>query len=538
MNSQDIVRNDSKIQNFVLKYYSWFLLFVVLTFIAITAYKIMEFPYFFFSDQVIHFDVINGLRGALFYPIGGGRFFPLAFFEFYPVLMSGLDKESIILFVYIIQAAKFVSFSFLLLYMLKLYSQNSVVAFLGFAGFFSLSKLFAFIPIFAHTIFPESMLLLMLVAFCTFYFHAKATDKVVYYIFALLAMTYALYLKEPVFSSFIVFAFMRLVFFRTDISKREKYFQYVILLNCMIFLCLYYLLAYGVGSSYNEGRVQGSYFTLLEVILFDYEFIIPIIIAFVRFGFVVTRKSKVMLADVFLLMSLAYMSCFVVLFLNESYYFLPAYFLLWPALALYSKKILEMCGDRLQFSYYFPVLLLLVITLSILMLREPMRRSFHVGVKVLSYESIETMYELREHGKDLVFFILPPDEYVVPFDFLQDSWVYGKMKHFLQEFKNLPEGEGITKLELAEFIRSVNKGNIGMISEIRPQVKSFIVENYPQYEVIDFGLASLVVHENYLESVMPIYCDFAERLEDTSVEEYYIEKIVAKAKKLGCDFSL
>ncbi len=526
------------------KYSIWFFLCVILAFAIIGAHEILEFPYFFFSDQTQHFDMINGLRGPLFYPIGGGRFFPLVYMEFYPFLSSGMSFENIELSLYAIQAGKLVVFALLLFYMLKLYSHSGVIAFVGFALFIMLGKLFYFIPAFAHTIFTEPLILVLLAAFCVFYFYANATDKIVYYVASLLAMTYALYLKEPVFSSFIVFAFMRLVFFRKEISKRERYFQYLVLLNCMVFLCLYYLLAYTSGSTYNNGRVQGGYLELLKKILIDYRFILPVVLACVRSYFVVIRKSAVMLADVFLLMSLAYMFCFVVLFLDANYYFLPAYFLLWPAFALYVKTLSEILGGRLQAPYCFPVLCLLVIISSVFIVREPLRGGFHNASKIMTHGTLNIMQDIEMQGKKLSFYSPSLTEYEIPFHHAQDNWVLSVVNAFFIH-QSPTKNEPIAVQSLTEFSAAIDGGGIGLISAHSPKPKELLVENYPQYEVLDLGFFNLVIHKDYLPSVLPLYCKLGKELTNKSKgfrghERYQAQHIarMVKEKGLECDSSL
>ena len=533
------VYKTGKIKSFFMNNYVYILLFIVSLFVAITVYKIMEFPYFFFSDQHQHFDTINGLYGIFFYPIGGGRFFPLANMEFYPILMSGMDLENMAFFIYAIESLKFITFSFFFFYMLKLYCNNTVVAFLSFSLFVIVfSRTFSMLSIFAHSIFPEPLILVLLVIFCVFYFHAITTDKLVNYIIAILAMTYALYLKEPVFSSFLVLVFMRFVFFRKEMSSREKLFQYVILLNCILFLCLYFSLAYTSGSTYSSGRFQGDLFDLLGQILIQYGFIVPLVIALVRVYWVVFHKSIVMLADIFLLMSLAYMSCFIVLALASHYYFLPAVLFLVPAYALYAKTFLEYYGGRVQRFFPFPILFLIIVVSSVFMVREPFRRGFHNGEKVVTHETLELMQEIKIQGNEFLFYSLPLDEYDVPFHHAQDNWVFYTYRKFLENYQGFSKNSIVEFSDISVFTNALDAGGIGLISAVTPQVEALFNETYPQYKLFLTGCAFLLVHENYVASFLPLYHEFLQELDQQDIKNSPIPRIFRHAEKLGYNSSL
>lgn len=368
----------------ILKYIPFLFLAILLLFIGITAYKILEPPHLFFNEQ----ESYLGITKYFLVPPLEGRFYPFIHLEFYPLFKSSLSLDNLAFSFYLMQAIKFVSFSILFIYILNFYTKNFYLSFLSFAAFFFTVKPLEFIPTFAHTLFAEPLIMLCCTLFLFFYYLANKTDKILLYLLSFLSMSYAFYLKEPVFSSFAVFSLMKLIFFKEEMTKKEIYFHSFILVNCLLYITLCFVLAYpgGQSSTYLIGRPQEDYANFLSIVLLDYKLILPLLLTWARLIFVTYKRVIILEADMFLLMGVAYLSCCAILCLEAGHFFLPSAIFFSIAYGLYLKEVFNKYKNFLSHFAVFSAILLAMLVLGIEMLKEPLNEDYSYSIKPIVYE--------------------------------------------------------------------------------------------------------------------------------------------------------
>jgi hypothetical protein len=195
---------------------------------------------------------------------------------------------------------------------------------------------------FMEIIYPERLLSVTIVLFMIFYKKALDSDKIAWFIAALLSAIYATYQKEPMFGVFIVFALFALLFARK--TKKLALFNVALIVNGFIFLIVYYLTTvkytasfYGSDSSLGASEYAAFFAkTWLIVILF--------VFSAVRGWFIIVRKDEARLFyDATLFGACAFACAYLILgFVNlprAYYYYSPIAFMFAPSLIYWCKYL-------------------------------------------------------------------------------------------------------------------------------------------------------------------------------------------------------
>lgn len=260
-----------------------------------------------------------------------GRFFPLGITD-YNVLLLFLNEPSATAH-FVINAICFILCA-ILLFMLcvdilkEKMTLNYTIA--AISSFFLLARVYL---VFIDLIFPERLMTLMIIAFIFLAYRFWNTEKTAYLIGSVLSAVYLTYCKEPVFGALFIFSVLVLCFAR-NISQRKKIFLWLLVINSIVFIVLYYFLIFrGIVSAYNgahgESNVWKTYFHMLysqKILLFS----VPILLYRI-YEFLFKKDKEHIFFDAMLLSGFAYFGACLLLGLNFTYYYFPAVCIMTPA---------------------------------------------------------------------------------------------------------------------------------------------------------------------------------------------------------------
>jgi hypothetical protein len=312
---------------------------------------IMCFVYFVFSksnwilgdDYILFSTILSGKPWPMINnTLSMGRFFPLYLFEFRPFKYIGNEPY---LF-YVWAALKAITTGACLFFTLRILtpypsssSQKESFAILSlknsiliiFVSLFFLAEKMYYT--FAEIIIPEQSLIPLMALFLLSYLLYLRDDKSIFTVIALASASFACYLKEPVFLIFLTIA-LNSILFDKKLPRRRLLFYYLLLLNSLLFIVLYFVFVFKhIGVPYNEGRAMGlGYLDISRNIFMEHPILAVGLGVFVARLFSIFRIKSLSISDSLLLSSYAYVFAFIVLRLNESYYFTPVYVFILPAL--------------------------------------------------------------------------------------------------------------------------------------------------------------------------------------------------------------
>ncbi len=273
----------------------------------------------------------------------GGRFYPIGHIWYYWLTWTPWYKD---VFVYYIQNVLMLVLSLAFLHYAtpeekrkSLPGRMIIISFL-----IIIITLPNFSRMFSEIIFPEKATILFLSVFISFYLKGRRTGKIHYYIVALVANSIATYTKEPYFVIGLCIGTGQLLFDRKDMGNYKLLFNVALVLNAIIFLVLYYKLAYSPGPSYLDGRFSGDTVTLIRQLNSGTSslLILPFFWASWRAWKVLFRNDRRLIeVDLLLAAGFAYSFCYVLLKLPSGRYQVPALVLIYFSLLLYALKVPE-----------------------------------------------------------------------------------------------------------------------------------------------------------------------------------------------------
>jgi len=216
-------------------------------------------------------------------------------------------------------------------------------------------------PVFLDVIFPERIVVTLLAVFMFFTWKFYKTNKWNYGIIALLCAVYMVYCKEPLFGALLVFAITNLVLNWKNLSSNNRIFQWILVVNSLIFVILYYFFVYrGIVSPYTGNHGENNWINMsLRMIWGQKIVILAIILFFFRIYaifFIKIRDS--LFYDGLLFAGLAYFGACLVLKLNYTYYYLPAVILITPSIVYWLIHYLKPFGAfglMAFFALFYPV---------------------------------------------------------------------------------------------------------------------------------------------------------------------------------------
>jgi hypothetical protein len=211
---------------------------------------------------------------------------------------------------------------------------------------FSLLTLFSasgFMQIHMNCFYSERMIFFMLSAFMLCRHKAQAEQSTAYYVLAFLSAVYATYLKEPVFGAIAIIAIISLL--SDKLSRKEKVFNYALLLNSVVFVVIYvYRLYFKKHEKIYATMVTSiSDFSLRQ---FDSEplLYLVLLLTLIRAYKIPIKKDRITTTDSLLFAGCGYAFAYALLNLTSNYYLVPTIVLFVPAFAIFlSSKRLTRC---------------------------------------------------------------------------------------------------------------------------------------------------------------------------------------------------
>lgn len=271
-----------------------------------------------------------------------GRFFLLGQCDFYfLIFIKGGNSPFAHYVVVLISFFLFVYFSYKLYQTILIdqFKNNKALLWIVFLSLIFL--LYYFHRLFFFLVYPERIMVVFLCLFFLFYINFIKTQQKSHAILALLISFFLCYTKETSFIIFATIAGFNLVFAFNKITKLEKVFYFALLANVVIFLILYYFLAYRNTVTFytrNSTYQEVIYFTLRNIkILF-----VALLLSFWRFyRFLFFFERDNIIIDAMLFSGILHAIANIILKMPMDYYYFPAVLLILPPILCWSLKTVK-----------------------------------------------------------------------------------------------------------------------------------------------------------------------------------------------------
>ena len=241
----------------------------------------------------------------------------------------------------------------------------------------------AMLDIFIDIVYPEKNLFLF---FAWFLFALRYAEKkkisYLRYISALVPLVLATYSKEPVFVIGLVYGLGRLLFCYRQDTKAQKLFSSLLIVNAIVFLLLYYHIAYTPGPNYAMSLASSDPIWVIAWNLLSKRtygiYILPIFWTVFRcYRFLLKRDRNFIVADMLLFSGFAYTGCYWILGFDSSYYYIPGFMLSFYATAYYISHYINL--RNISYIKYKPNFRLIVVfallVLQLLLFLRPMENN-------------------------------------------------------------------------------------------------------------------------------------------------------------------
>ncbi|MBR1735276.1 MAG: hypothetical protein IJ730_07560 [Alphaproteobacteria bacterium] len=290
---------------------------------------------------------------------GAGRFWPLGLFDYNILKFVNVSFGETVPF-YVYNAIIMVISSFILFHFFnKIDNDNYILSFFGMLLVFTCSS---FIMIHMDCVYPEHFMFFTLVIFMIFYWKGFKEQNSIFYAIALLSACYTVFCKEPVFLIFSVIASFNILFMWNNMSRKDKWFNLLLIAITISYLLVYVYHAFFVegflSSIYEGGSKAGNSLTtgktlfsasistvvyIIKKIFLKTEpfLILFFVLSFIRLYFVIIETDrKHLFFDGLLFGGIAYTSVFIYLLMSCHWYFLPVMILEIPVI-VYWMNILK-----------------------------------------------------------------------------------------------------------------------------------------------------------------------------------------------------
>jgi len=328
--------------------------FVMATVSAVITFIILFHANWVFGDDYV---IIKSTATNRYFTFSDnifiGRFFPLTYMHYnVPFFITrrlgmttGLPVEAHFAFLPVFFIMSYVCLYSLFNKIEPFRNRKHPVLSLFFAStFFLLGN--TFFVIFMFLILPETPGIMLFSIFMLMYYKALETDKIKYYVIALLAAAYNTYCKEPVFGVFLVIAFTNHLFRYKKESKRERIFYTGLIVNAVLFLVLYYFFSYRNTKVFYNSIVYekiGETVDRVHFLITNPILIIIFLFGLIRLYYITIKKDrKHLYYDSLLFAGIAYTFAYIALKMTTNdYYFMPSIILFLPSLVYWTKYMYE-----------------------------------------------------------------------------------------------------------------------------------------------------------------------------------------------------
>ncbi len=304
--------------------------------LIIIAYFILKDANWILGDDE-QFLVTTAINKPSHSCYGGGRFWPLGLCDY--TLLLGVPYGYTITAHLIYNILIMCSTVFVLYNFFNKINKNNYIINIFFILIIFLTS--SFMLIHMNCIYAERMMFFTLILFMYFYWKSLKYQSNKHYILALFFMIYTTYLKEPMCVVSIIIA---LTNFLGKLTKKDKIFNCVLLINSIIYLSIFiYRLDIKKGLYHGINHFSFDRFLLIKEILASEPLLLFIfILCFIRIYFVFFRKiHSHLFIDGLLFGSVGYIFAYILLGLSSSYYFFPSIVLSCPALMYWTNTLIN-----------------------------------------------------------------------------------------------------------------------------------------------------------------------------------------------------
>jgi hypothetical protein len=267
------------------------------------------------------------------------RFWPLGLCDYSLLLLFPYGTTALGHYIYtciIMILASLTLFAFL-----HRITNNYLISLFSLLALFSASS---FMQIHMNCFYSERMIFFMLSAFMLCRYKAQAEQSTIYYVLAFLSAAYATYLKEPVFGAIAIIAITSLL--SDKLSRKERIFNYTLLLNSAIFIAIY---VYRLYFKKHE-KIYATIITNISdfpIRQFNSEPLLYLVLMLmlIRACKILIKKDRITTTDSLLFAGGGYAFAYALLNLTSNYYFIPTVVLFVPAFAVFlsNSKRLTRC---------------------------------------------------------------------------------------------------------------------------------------------------------------------------------------------------
>lgn len=419
-----------------------FLVFVI----YILTYFIIHNANWLFSDDVVFLQTtaIGKYYSATTWIGWMGRFAPTLHWVFNMLIIIPGGESATAHY-------SLVAFGFLSLSITSYYLYNNIVYSVSKnlkynAWLVSLCVIFLLVRIysvFLELFYAENIITVLIAVFIFLYLKFHKNNKWVYGILALNSVIYMTYCKEPISGSFLVLALANLIFNSRGLTKKQKVFHYLLLINFVVFILLYYFLAYKTNIQfYGDNFPYKGIDSYIRVFRSHKLFLLVFPLSTIRLISLIFKKDKqLLLLDSLLFAGVSYALLMLVLELNYTQYYFPAVVMCLPSLVYWFTKIVNVRNMTLLMS----ISALYCSLLTMNHIKENQKE------RINTYPRLESIANLVSQGYSLVFFrpVLSEDN---KFDYMMRDYRIGILKDYLKYIMKRPDNIEIRTIETIEYL--------------------------------------------------------------------------------------
>ncbi|MBD5398960.1 hypothetical protein HDR60_05680 [bacterium] len=324
-------------REFLNKFNNKYILFALLLSLLITISSLIITHFVIMLEDEITFIIPRLFYNNIYFSdridLSLGRFLPLQFFDYY-LLKFFSPKEN---FQLLFPAFLIIKMTIVFILLYKILSDigkfqklkpNCLLMLFIFLLFLSYR---AFLQITLEYKYTEITLILFILFFIFCYQRAYFTNKIIYYILALLSAIYSTYMKETIFIPYFVIGIINIFFIKKNKKlqfhkHRGKLFNLLLILNGIVLLLCYCGVYFNSYGFYNK-----LHRTSFIWILWDIFIILLFILGLIKIITFLLKKEKFNIYDSFLIAGISYSTAIFVLGLGGTFYHIVSFsfFLIW-----------------------------------------------------------------------------------------------------------------------------------------------------------------------------------------------------------------
>lgn len=497
------------------------------------AYYILQFPFFVFSDDVEFVDfLLYGTNFPWCILPSSGRFFPFARIEYFPILVTDFSVSTKMQLMFVLNAIKFALFIFLTYKILRKVIDQYLSTILLFV-FMGICICYGMFPMLLTTIYPEFTLVILLALFLLMYITAiNSKRNFTQYSLMTLIVCISLFFKETVFILFLTISLFRLALCRKSMQKNELYFHASSFICIILYFFLYYNFVYiNIVNAYaNPDNFLDSFVTFSISIIKKHLLLTPaIVLFFIRIFYIFFRKSNANIFDALLFSSISYSLAFIVLKLDQRYYFIPPLLFIFISIVAFSKNYITKIADSFSKKHKERITLLLCTTLLCANTYYINKISLVHYYKNTTQELISYIENTKKSGHDMSFYLPDDGSFKNKKDINVSHWQFIVLNKIYSLYSNDKKYEIRKITNIDQLNEEISKSNVVIFGD-----ESDIEQNLPNSStILDYVFVNAVIDGNN-DNMKKEYCKFVNNIKNKSLYHKNSKKLNNTAQKIQC----